>query len=291
MRDATSSIWAGRTQCSAVYPVKGERFSIAHQQYASPSKICAMAIRTSSCVKLSNFSSASSISGLLNSLFQYFSEHCFSHRSHSCTELLTDSALLDLLQRYSKNGENLDHYLNDYIHHFRSRPHFREYLETSEKHFNVLKGLHNLKSVLASSNILGGLRNANGSTTHAKELEDTHRKENTDPGEDNVRRGEFLLNEYESAEISVRADVLGWAYQAIIRSESRRVSKEDIYYCIEPLGPSFIATPGLIGSLDLLLKDGENVAGRVAGLELGGKWMGKQIVPGAFFCTLPAHYR
>jgi hypothetical protein len=64
--------------------------------------------------------------------------------------------------------------LNDYIHHFRSRSHFREYLESSEKHFNVLKGLHNLKSVLASSNILSGLRNANGSTTHAKELEDTH---------------------------------------------------------------------------------------------------------------------
>jgi hypothetical protein len=45
----------------------------------------------------------------------------------------------------------------------------------------------------------------------------------------------------------------------------------------------FIATPGLIGSLDLLPKDGENVAWRVAGLELGGKWMGKQIVPSAFF--------
>ena len=174
MRDATSSIWAGRTQCSAVYPAKGARFSITHQQYALPSKICAMAIRTSSCVKSSSLFSASSISGLSNSLFQYFSEHCFSHLSHTCTEVPTDSALLDLLQRYPKKGENLDHYLNDYIHHFRSRSHFREYLESSEKHFNVLKGLHNLKSVLASSNILSGLRNANGSTTHAKELEDTH---------------------------------------------------------------------------------------------------------------------
>ena len=174
MRDATSSIWAGRTQCSALYPARGERFSITHQQYALPSKICAMAVRTSSCVKLSSLFSASSISGLSNSLFQYFSEHRFSHRSHTCTKLLTDSALLDLLQRYPENRENLNHYLDDYIHHFRSRPHFREYLETSEKHFNVLKGLHNMKSVLASSNILSGLRNANGSTTHSKELEDTH---------------------------------------------------------------------------------------------------------------------
>ena len=189
MPDVTSSNWGGRAQCSAIYPAKGERFWIARQRYASPSKICAMAIRTSSCVKSSNLFSASSISGLSNSLFQYFSEHCFRHRSHTCTKLLTDSALLDLLQRYSKNGENLDHYLNDNVHHFLSRPHFREHLETSEKHFNVLKGLHNLKSVLASSNILSGLRNANGSTTHAKGLEDTHRKENTDPGEDNVRRG------------------------------------------------------------------------------------------------------
>jgi hypothetical protein len=33
----------------------------------------------------------------------------------------------------------------------------------------------------------------------------------------------------------------------------------------------------------LLLKDGENGAWRVAGLELGGEWMRKQIVFGAFF--------
>jgi hypothetical protein len=31
------------------------------------------------------------------------------------------------------------------------------------------------------------------------------------------------------------------------------------------------------------LKDSENGVGRVAGLELGGKWMGKKITLGAFF--------
>jgi hypothetical protein len=80
--------------------------------------------------------------------------------------LLTDPALLDLLQRHPENGENLNHYLNDYIHHFRSRPHFCERLETSEKLFNGLKGLH--KTVLASPNVLKRLRNINGSMTHAK---------------------------------------------------------------------------------------------------------------------------
>jgi hypothetical protein len=35
--------------------------------------------------------------------------------------------------------------------------------------------------------------------------------------------------------------------------------------------------------MELLLKDGENGAGRVAGLELGGEWMGKKIVLRALF--------
>ena len=53
-----------------------------------------------------------------------------------------------------------------------------------------------------------------------------------------------------------------WAYQAIIiRSESRGESKEDVCGWIKPLCPSFITTLGLIKPYDLLLKDGENVAG------------------------------
>jgi hypothetical protein len=33
----------------------------------------------------------------------------------------------------------------------------------------------------------------------------------------------------------------------------------------------------------LLVKDGKNITWRAAGLELGGEWMGKQILFGAFF--------
>ena len=35
--------------------------------------------------------------------------------------------------------------------------------------------------------------------------------------------------------------------------------------------------------MDLLMKDGENSGRRVAGLELGGEWMGKQILLRPFF--------
>jgi len=44
---------------------------------------------------------------------------------------------------------------------------------------------------------------------------------------------------------------------------------------IKPLGPTIIATPRFIKSLYLSLKDGKNLAGRVAGLELGDEWMGE----------------
>ena len=73
------------------------------------------------------------------------------------------------------------------------------------------------------------------------------------------------------------------AYQANPLSECRRERIKDVNCWIEPLGPSIIATSGLIRSLDMLLKDGENVSRRVAGLELGGKWMGEQILFRALF--------
>ena len=67
-----------------------------------------------------------------------------------------------------------------------------------------------------------------------------------------------------------------------MRSEYRRESKENTYSWIEPLGPSIIDTPRLIWPMDLLLKKGYNVGGRVAGLELGDEWIGQQILPRAF---------
>jgi hypothetical protein len=70
-------------------------------------------------------------------------------------EILTHSALLDLLCRDPKNRENLDHYLDDYIHHLRGWRHLCVGLEASEKHFNALEDVD--KSVLTFPNILSCL--------------------------------------------------------------------------------------------------------------------------------------
>jgi len=50
---------------------------------------------------------------------------------------------------------------------------------------------------------------------------------------------------------------------------------EDVNSRIEPLCPSIIATQRLIKSLCFLVKNSENLSGRVAILELGGDGMGK----------------
>ena len=70
-------------------------------------------------------------------------------------QILTHSALPDLLCCNPKNSEDLDHYLNDYIHHFRGRRQFCIDLETPEKHLNPLEDVD--KSVLACPSILGRL--------------------------------------------------------------------------------------------------------------------------------------
>jgi hypothetical protein len=70
-------------------------------------------------------------------------------------QILTHSPLFNLPCHDSKNRENLNHCLNDYIHHLRGRRQFCIDLETPEKHLNPLKGLD--KSVLACPGILGRL--------------------------------------------------------------------------------------------------------------------------------------
>ena len=83
-------------------------------------------------------------------------------------ELLTHSALPDLLCCDPKNRENLDHYQNDCIHHFRGLRHFCVHLETSEKTLDALKDVH--KSILACTNILSCLKNVCVTMSHAKLL-------------------------------------------------------------------------------------------------------------------------
>ena len=57
---------------------------------------------------------------------------------------------------------------------------------------------------------------------------------------------------------------------------------QNVHGWIKPFGPSFITTPGLIESLDLLLKDNDNGTRRITALEPGGERMGEKIV----LCTL-----
>ena len=101
------------------------------------------------------------------SFFAYFSIHrsinsdiLFGH------QLLTDSTLFDFLRCDSKNGENLDHNLNDYIRHFHRRLNFCVDLETSEKHLNPFKDVD--KCILARSNISSRLRDVRVTMAHAK---------------------------------------------------------------------------------------------------------------------------
>ena len=63
------------------------------------------------------------------------------------------------------------------------------------------------------------------------------------------------------------------AYQASTGLKNGRESLQDIDGWIKPFGPSFIATPGLIESLDLLLKDNDNGTRRVTVLEPVGERM------------------
>jgi hypothetical protein len=71
-------------------------------------------------------------------------------------QILTQSALLDLLCRNPEDRENLDHYLNDYIHHLCRWWYSCVGLEAPEEHFDALKDVD--KSVLTCSSILGCLR-------------------------------------------------------------------------------------------------------------------------------------
>ena len=63
------------------------------------------------------------------------------------------------------------------------------------------------------------------------------------------------------------------AYQANTRSENVRESVKDVDGRIKPFCPSLISTPGLIQTLNLLLKDDQNGTGRLACLELSSEWM------------------
>ena len=69
------------------------------------------------------------------------------------------------------------------------------------------------------------------------------------------------------------------AYQANSVSKSVRKGVQDSHSWVEPFCEPIVVS---LESLDLLVNDGENGAGRGTTLELDGKWMRKEIVLGTF---------
>jgi hypothetical protein len=53
---------------------------------------------------------------------------------------------------------------------------------------------------------------------------------------------------------------------------------ENIHCWVEPPCQVFVVVSRLIEVLDLLVKQGKNGARRVAGLELGGEWVRKEVL-------------
>ena len=76
------------------------------------------------------------------------------------------------------------------------------------------------------------------------------------------------------------------AHQANALSKSSRKRKEDIDGWVEPFCQPFIGTLGMMKSFELLMNDGENVAGRATILKLGSEWVFQKVPPRAFFVCL-----
>ena len=70
------------------------------------------------------------------------------------------------------------------------------------------------------------------------------------------------------------------AYQAYTLSKGFRKDVQDSHGWIKPFCQLIVVS---LESLDLLVNEGENGAGRGTVLELYDKWVGKEIVFGTFF--------
>ena len=128
--------------------------------------------------------------------------------------------------------------MGDYVRHFRGQPNFCIHLKTSKKHFDAFKYVH--ESVLAFPNVLHRLRNVCVTIAHAK-LTRIHTERRIPIPAKTTVAGE------NDCEIDIRLQVSDehMSYQAN-SSNCLGESKEYVYGGIEPLGPSFIGTLGLI---------------------------------------------
>ena len=160
-------------------------------------------------------------------------------------KLLTYSTSRYLLSRNPKDGKNFRHDMGDYIRHFRGQWDFCVQLETSDEHLNVFK--HFYKSVLAFSNILRRLTGVCVIMAHAN-LMRIHTERRTPIPANTTVVGENACRINMKVQITDKC----MSYQANC-SNSLGKGKKNVYGRIEPLGPSFIGTPGLAQPLDLLL--------------------------------------
>ena len=67
-------------------------------------------------------------------------------------------------------------------------------------------------------------------------------------------------------------------HQTDATGNSGRKCVEDVHGWAQPLGQSLIATVRFVKFSNLILKDGEYGFGRVAIMQLGGKWMGEKVL-------------
>ena len=72
-------------------------------------------------------------------------------------------------------------------------------------------------------------------------------------------------------------------YQANTLSKSFGKCVQDSHGWVKPFCQSIVIS---LKSLDLVMNESENCAGRGTALELSDKWMGKEIVLGTFFVGL-----
>ena len=98
-------------------------------------------------------------------------------------------------------------------------------------------------------------------------------KKNTPTAANVTFAGEYSCLTYE--ECGSRTSSCHEAYQTNALFKGSRKGIQDFHSRNEPLGPSIIATSGLIWPLDMPLKDCENGGGRIADLEFRGEWVGE----------------
>ena len=113
--------------------------------------------------------------------------------------MLTHATLFDLLRRNLKNMENLNHNLNDCVHHLRGRRQFCIDFETPEKRLNTFKNVD--KSISACLNILCCLRDESVTMAPHEVSKDTHLKEDPNPGKYDIRGREYLPDKYEIVDL------------------------------------------------------------------------------------------